>query len=300
VVAVSFQEGGWAGKGFAGSGIHAPNHGQAQERRVCVLSLFTFFDVKFQRNPNSTMLTVLLIEVNEIGVENGNRVEFCDVTRVEFGPRQSEGGVLKEPYAMGLVRFDAEIGREEEISDIKIRALKFHWDDLKKTLNRVPPNWFDEFGWKYQKNVYRQALPALTEYHLVITHPEWICPPPPQTSDVDIIRGRHPDDMRELEKWKCSICFSGIEDDRELVSAHDETNGGGKRILHVFHKKCLDEWIRRPSSDHDEAKCPMCRRDMNPKHLLARWKLEHVGNTTVAARTGENPFIVACTRAHRL
>ena len=181
------------------------------------------------------------------------------MTRVEFWPRQSEGGVLQEPYVMGLVRFDADIGREEEISDNKIRALKFHLDDLNKTLNRAPPNWFSEFGWKYKKKAYPQVLPALTEYHMVITHPEWICPPPPSTSDVDIIRGRHEDDRDELENWHCSICFYGIEDDRELVSAHDETYGeGGKRILHLFHKKCLDIWIRIHSSVHDEAKCPIC------------------------------------------
>jgi hypothetical protein len=277
-----------------------------------------YFNVKFQRKFDSAMLRVLLIECNGDGIENGNRTEFCDVTRVVFWPRKSKRGVLIEPYVMGLVRFDADTSREEEIIDKKIKALRFRRDQLDYTLvkearayNDPAYKWFSELGWKYQQHEYDQEYPGRTEYRLVIKNPNWICPPPTK-SDVDIIRGRHNDDKKELKAWRCAICFLGlpkdgieeegikeddieeddIEEDCELVSAHEaKIIDDEKHVIHVFHKKCLDKWMIANST------CPICRTVLNCKPLLDRWKL---GNTTLSARMGGNPFIVACTRAHRL
>ena len=97
--------------------------------------------------------------------------------------------------------------------------------------------------------------------------------------------------------------MNGIEDKGKLVSAHDAANieGGEKRRIHVFHEKCLYNWIRKSREYGIKPKCPLCSGNMSPKPLLARWKsVADVGNMTLQARMGENPFIVACTRAHGL
>jgi hypothetical protein len=179
--------------------------------------------------------------------------------------------------------------RNENVQD----CLRFSRAEVDRSLEE---NLWAQFGW----NVARHAdgyVVAWRNEPMQLMHAG-----PRRRSDVDKICDRNDDDKLVLEKWKCSICFNGIEENRELVSAHDATNiEGGKRRMHVFHKICLDTWIRKSIDDHNEPKCPICKGDMSLKPLLARWKSVYdVGKMTLQASMGENPFIVACTRAHRL
>ena len=86
-----------------------------------------------------------------------------------------------------------------------------------------------------------------------------------------------------LAEWKCAICLGGLEEGRDLVSAHDalERRGGGQ-LLHVFHKRCLDRWKVL------KAECPFrCEPSLCPRLLETVWKN---GTTTLSARMGANPY----------
>ena len=83
--------------------------------------------------------------------------------------------------------------------------------------------------------------------------------------------------------------------------AHKPPGTDTKQVMHVFHKKCLQKWLIRNLT------CPLCKikidpkvdpkplidPKIDPKPSLDYWKL---GNTTLAARMGENPFIVGLLR----
>jgi sugar lactone lactonase YvrE len=92
------------------------------------------------------------------------------------------------------------------------------------------------------------------------------------------------DGKKELENWECAICMEGINEGRELASAHEgHKKQDGTQVVHTFHRKCLQKW--------NTGKCPTCKIDIDPKPLLDRW----VAKTTLKALMGENPFIVANT-----
>lgn len=94
-----------------------------------------------------------------------------------------------------------------------------------------------------------------------------------------------PEGKNELEKWECAICMEGINEGRELASAHEaHKKQDGSQILHTFHRKCLQKW--------NTGKCPTCKTDIVQKPLLDRWS---PANTELKALMGENPFIVAHT-----
>ncbi len=92
--------------------------------------------------------------------------------------------------------------------------------------------------------------------------------------------------------WQCQICFDGLQEDHDLVSAHEAFHprteashpGTEKQILHVFHKRCLETWKNQYGSG-----CPMCKKTLHIKPMEAQWV---IGNTRVSARMDTNPFIV--------
>ncbi|KAG8377352.1 hypothetical protein BUALT_Bualt08G0024200 [Buddleja alternifolia] len=59
--------------------------------------------------------------------------------------------------------------------------------------------------------------------------------------------------------WPCTICLSEIPDGEE---------GRELKCKHIFHRKCLDQWLRHDGA----ATCPLCRRVVLPKDTVEEYK----------------------------
>jgi hypothetical protein len=250
----------------------------------------TFLDVRFESE--SDMLTVRCTACYEN--QRDLDVVFHDVTRVEFHPVFDRPG-WGEPHVMVLWRWNADTRGEEKIvhtyvhsSDRDVRhnreALRFTKHDLDGTTGGPPADlWLRELGWAVRRVEIDHGSAEAAESSLVATSPRW---QPPLAEDYGISALiSTDDDKKELDSWACAICMDGIKEDRELVSAHEAHRlDGGRRILHVFHRRCLQKWTNCNST------CPTCKTAMNRAPLAApRWD---PGNTTLKARMGENPFVV--------
>jgi hypothetical protein len=106
-------------------------------------------------------------------------------------------------------------------------------------------------------------------------------------------------DAGKIEAWRCSICHEGIVSDDgspgdcKLVAAHQDQatdNADGPQTLHVFHRRCLDEWKNNSHLQSDDTKlCPLCRRDLSMQPLPAVWR---PGLTNLGARMRTNVYLV--------
>jgi hypothetical protein len=93
-------------------------------------------------------------------------------------------------------------------------------------------------------------------------------------------------DAQHLRAWICGICKEGIEAGSELTAAHQVKDAATGQVVgfHVFHKQCLSNW----QSSNQQAKCPTCRHEIEPKPLPAVWS----AGMTVNARMGANLYSV--------
>lgn len=94
------------------------------------------------------------------------------------------------------------------------------------------------------------------------------------------------EDREVLDKWECSICHQGLDENMDLQSAHAIYNEK-TRVVHAFHQSCLKKWMQ------EKHECPICREKLAPGPLRDVWV---TNQTSLAARMGPNPFLVACAK----
>jgi hypothetical protein len=147
------------------------------------------------------------------------------------------------------------------------RALRFSQSEVDSSLQ----SWATGLGWRFARSPAGYLVASRQQ-----VRPTQIQPAAPDMSEA-------------LAAWRCPICQDDMQEDRDLVSAHDAPKGSdGKQVLHVFHRHCLNTWHTR---DRDSLNpCPICRAKLAPQPPQTRWV---PGNTTVQARMDTNPFIVS-------
>lgn len=62
---------------------------------------------------------------------------------------------------------------------------------------------------------------------------------------------------------ECSICKNSSD---EMTWVAHETD---EKVQHVFHKKCLLDWVKQLWATQGKATCPLCRKDIDIKTLAA-------------------------------
>ena len=221
---------------------------------------------------------------------NGNRVkDVYFVTRVQFVPIPSvnnwfylrlyslsatgaEQVVKNDTNSLSPLLLDSEILSEPRSAWF----LRFNIQNILASRN----SWSTDVGWQLLR--YTNADSFFWQAMLVpdngFDNPQ---PHIPVDADYDVAR-LLPNEA--ISSWECPICTENIAENGMLVCAHDPQIANGKHLpLHVFHKKCLDEWMVRKNT------CPACRGALDPKPLPA---VLSAGNFTLAARMGVNPYIV--------
>jgi hypothetical protein len=97
-----------------------------------------------------------------------------------------------------------------------------------------------------------------------------------------LLAGADEIEVEDLNTWKCAICSEGIDECNKLIAAHPAFVGAnGKHVLHVFHRKCLQNLGRSPGPWSQ--KCPTCTMPLHPSPLPRVWIPQH---TTLNARMG--------------
>jgi hypothetical protein len=95
----------------------------------------------------------------------------------------------------------------------------------------------------------------------------------------------HTTDTKQEDKWMCAICHYSKKGDKELVAAHDpEIVENQKKLLHVFHRECLECWA---SLNKKSPSCPTCRKKLKIQPI-SQWS---IGDLVLKSSMGVNPFI---------
>jgi len=116
----------------------------------------------------------------------------------------------------------------------------------------------------------------------------------PDPADISDLRAAASDTEKEqLDQWRCVICSEGIEDDKSLLVAHAPfEDAHGNHVMHVLHKKCLQN-LRR-SAGAWSGLCPTCKQPLQPRALPEVWRPQHtvLSARMDVARKGINPYTV--------
>ena len=80
-----------------------------------------------------------------------------------------------------------------------------------------------------------------------------------------------PKNNEELKS--CTFCCEPIKEDvNNIIVLHE--------CKHVFHRSCLDNWIKKCEEQNKIPNCPLCRADMKRKRKIMKIKLNSVTEGT--------------------
>lgn len=119
----------------------------------------------------------------------------------------------------------------------------------------------------------------------------------------DLRAGANDTEVENLENWTCALCSDGIDDDKMLMAAHAAfVDAGGRHVLHVFHRRCLEN-LRRSQGPWSQL-CPTCKQPLDARPLPNVWirgdselpqrTILHARLDPLSRPSTRNPYVLTC------